>query len=84
VLPASLDPDTAAVVAEEMRGRGVELHLGEKVVEFRGAGHVNKVVTEKGEYHVDEVVLAVGVRPDVDLAVRAGAKLGETGAIYVN
>jgi NADPH-dependent 2,4-dienoyl-CoA reductase/sulfur reductase-like enzyme len=84
VLPASLDPDTAAVVAEEMRGRGVELHLGEKVVEFRGAGHVNKVVTEKGEYQVDEVVLAVSVRPDVDLAVRAGAKLGETGAIYVN
>ncbi|MGB9704352.1 MAG: FAD-dependent oxidoreductase, partial [Pyrobaculum sp.] len=57
---------------------------GERVVEFRGADHVNKVVTEKGEYAVDEVLLAVGVRPDVDLAVRAGAKLGETGAVYVN
>lgn len=65
VLPASLDPDTAAVVAEEMRGRGAELHLGEKVVEFRGAGHVNKVVTEKGEYQVDEVVLAVDVSPRI-------------------
>jgi NADPH-dependent 2,4-dienoyl-CoA reductase/sulfur reductase-like enzyme len=84
VLPAALDPDVAAVVVEEMKSRGVELHLGEKVVEFRGNGHVNKVVTEKGEYPVDEVVLAVGVRPDVELAVRAGAKLGETGAVYVN
>ena len=84
VLPAALDPDVAALVAEEMKARGVELHLGEKVVEFRGADHVNKVVTEKGEYAVDEVLLAVGVRPDVDLAVRAGAKLGETGAVYVN
>ena len=84
VLPTALDPDVAAVVAEEMKSRGVELHLGEKVVEFRGDSHVNKVVTEKGEYPVDEVVLAVGVRPDVELAVRAGAKLGETGAVYVN
>ncbi|MEM0276631.1 FAD-dependent oxidoreductase [Pyrobaculum sp.] len=84
VLLGALDADVAALVAEEMRAKGVELHLGEKVVEFRGAEHVNKVVTEKGEYQVDEVVLAVGVRPDVDLAVRAGAKLGETGAVYVN
>ncbi|MEM1572050.1 MAG: FAD-dependent oxidoreductase [Pyrobaculum sp.] len=84
VLPGALDADVAALVADEMRTKGVELHLGEKVVEFRGAEHVNKVVTEKGEYQVDEVVLAVGVRPDVDLAVRAGAKLGETGAVYVN
>ncbi len=84
VLPGALDADVAALVAEEMRAKGVELHLGEKAVEFRGAEHVNKVVTEKGEYQVDEVVLAVGVRPDVDLAVRAGAKLGETGAVYVN
>jgi len=84
VLPAALDPDVAVIVAEEMKSRGVELHLGEKVVEFKGSDHVNKVVTEKGEYQVDEVVLAVGVRPDVDLAVRAGAKLGETGAVYVN
>ncbi|AAL64145.1 NADH oxidase (nox) [Pyrobaculum aerophilum str. IM2] len=84
VLPAALDPDVAGIVAEEMKTRGVELHLGEKVVEFRGVEHVNKVVTEKGEYQVDEVILAVGVRPDVDLAVRAGAKLGETGAVYVN
>ncbi|ABL87789.1 FAD-dependent pyridine nucleotide-disulfide oxidoreductase [Pyrobaculum islandicum DSM 4184] len=84
VLPTALDPDMAAIVADEMKNRGVELHLGEKVVEFSGAGHVSKVITEKGEYKVDKVILAVGVRPDVDLAVKAGAKLGETGAVYVN
>ncbi|MFN3804712.1 MAG: FAD-dependent oxidoreductase [Pyrobaculum sp.] len=84
ILPATLDPDVASIVAEEMKNRGVELHLGEKVVEFRGRGHVDKVVTERGEYPVDEVILAVGVKPDVDLAVRVGARLGETGAVYVN
>lgn len=83
-LPAALDPDVAAIVAEEMIKRGVELHLGERVVEFRGSSHVNAVVTEKGEYPVDEVILAVGVEPNVELAVSAGVKLGETGAVYVN
>ncbi|MEM1932544.1 MAG: FAD-dependent oxidoreductase [Pyrobaculum sp.] len=84
ILPGALDKDVAAIVSEEMKNRGVELHLGEGVVEFRGAEHVEKVVTERGEYRVDEVVLAVGVRPDVDLAVRAGARLGSTGAVDVN
>ncbi|MFB6491146.1 MAG: FAD-dependent oxidoreductase [Thermoproteus sp. AZ2] len=85
VLPTALDDDMAAVVADEMKKRGVELHLGEKVVELKGSGgRVAEVVTEAGSYKVDKVVLAVGVRPDVDLAVKAGAKLGETGAVEVN
>lgn len=85
LLPAALDADMAAILADEMKKRGVELHLGEKVVEFRGVGgRVSAVVTEKGEYKVDKVVMAVGVRPDVDLALKAGAKLGETGAVAVN
>ena len=85
LLPAALDADMASLVADEMKKRGVELHLGEKVVEFRGSGgRVSAVVTDKGEYRVDKVILAVGVKPDVDLALKAGAKLGETGAVAVN
>lgn len=85
VLPGALDPDVARIVEDEMRSAGVELHLSEKVVEFRGAsGRVERVVTEKGEYRVDRVVLAVGVRPNTDLAVKAGARLGPTKAVEVN
>ena len=85
LLPAALDADMAAILADEMKKKGVELHLGEKVVEFRGSGgKVSAVVTEKSEYKVDRVIMAVGVKPDVDLALKAGAKLGETGAVAVN
>jgi NADPH-dependent 2,4-dienoyl-CoA reductase/sulfur reductase-like enzyme len=35
VLPGALDPDVAKIVEDEMRKAGVELHLSEKVVEFR-------------------------------------------------
>ncbi len=85
VLPTTFDEDMAKLIHDELIRNGVELHLGEKVVGFRGVnGHVNKVITEKGEYEVDKVVMGVGVKPDVDLAVKAGAKLGETGAVWVN
>lgn len=87
VLPTTFDEDMAKLIHDELIKNGVELHLGEKVVGFRGGvnGSVNKVVTEKGEYEVDKVVMGVGVRPDVDLAVKAGgARLGETKAVWVN
>jgi NADPH-dependent 2,4-dienoyl-CoA reductase/sulfur reductase-like enzyme len=85
VLPTTFDEDMAKIIHEELTKNGVELHLSEKVVSFSGInGHVNKVITERGEYPVDKVVLGVGVRPDVDLAVKAGVRLGETGAVWVN
>ncbi len=85
VLPTTFDEDMAKLIHDELTKNGVELHLNEKVVGFKGVnGHVNKVITEKGEYEVDKVVMGVGVKPDVDLAVKAGAKLGETGAVWVN
>ncbi len=85
VLPTTFDEDMAKLIHDELTRNGVELHLNEKVVGFKGInGHVSKVVTEKGEYNVDKVIMGVGVRPDVDLAVKAGVKLGETGAVWVN
>ncbi len=83
-LPQMLDSDIAKIVAEEMMSKGVELHLNERVLEFRGREHVESVITERGEYKIDRVILAVGVRPDVSLAKEIGVRLGETGAVYVN
>ncbi|KUO80043.1 MAG: NADH oxidase [Vulcanisaeta sp. OSP_8] len=85
VLPTTFDEDMAKLVHDELVKNGVELHLNERVVGFKGVnGHVNKVITEKGEYTVDKVVMGVGVRPDTELAEKAGVKLGETKAVWVN
>ncbi|MFP3240821.1 MAG: FAD-dependent oxidoreductase [Caldivirga sp.] len=85
VLPTTFDEDMAKLIHDELTRNGVELHLGEKVIGFRGVnGHVNKVITERGEYIVDKVIMGVGVRPDTELAERAGVKLGETRAVWVN
>jgi NADPH-dependent 2,4-dienoyl-CoA reductase/sulfur reductase-like enzyme len=72
-------------LASYLAARGVALRFGERVQRLEGSGgRVERVVTDAGRYEVDAVVFATGVKPNVDLALRAGAKLGPTGAVAVN
>jgi NADPH-dependent 2,4-dienoyl-CoA reductase/sulfur reductase-like enzyme/rhodanese-related sulfurtransferase len=87
LLPHLLDPDMALLLERHIRRRGVDVRTGSKVVELRdgGSGHVSKVVTADGsEFEAEMVIVAIGVRPNVDLAKAAGLGIGETGAIAVN
>ncbi len=84
LLPASIDEDVASIVEEEVVSRGVELRLSEKLMEIRGRDRAESIVTDKGEYRVDAVVLATGVKPNVELAKKIGLRIGETGAVEVN
>ncbi|MGI1822820.1 FAD-dependent oxidoreductase [Exiguobacterium sp. TRN 1102] len=80
-----LDKDMACRVEEHLEKNGIELMLGETVTELVGDGHVERVVTESGKtIETDLVILSVGVRPNVELAMKMGVTLGETGAIAVN
>jgi NADPH-dependent 2,4-dienoyl-CoA reductase/sulfur reductase-like enzyme len=78
---SNLDLELSRIIEDEFLKKGVILRLGEKVVEFAGKDTVGKVVTDKGEYEADLVVVAVGFRPKVDLAQKIGLELGVTGAI---
>lgn len=62
----------------------MKIRKGEKVVDISQRRDGVLVETEKGSYKADSVVLAIGVKPNVDLALMAGARRGETGAIYVD
>lgn len=46
---------------------GVELHFGEMVKEIKGPDKVTEIVTDKGSYQVDMVILAIGFRPNTAL-----------------
>jgi NADPH-dependent 2,4-dienoyl-CoA reductase/sulfur reductase-like enzyme len=81
----NLDDDMAEIVVEHLQDKGVEVILGDGVIEFQGDKSVERVITESGqELDCDFVILAIGVRPNTDLAKRAGIELGQTGAIKVN
>ncbi|MFD0683394.1 FAD-dependent oxidoreductase [Actinomadura fibrosa] len=81
----TLDPDMGALVADAMRGIGVELHLGEPVEGFdTESGHVTAVRTRESVLPADLVVLGLGVRPASDLARAAGIEVGPTGGIVTD
>ncbi len=80
---ATFDREISNIVREEMEKK-VELKLEESVEAIEGKDKVEKVVTDKGEYKADLVVLATGVKPNVELAKQLGVELGETGAIKTN
>jgi NADPH-dependent 2,4-dienoyl-CoA reductase/sulfur reductase-like enzyme/rhodanese-related sulfurtransferase len=81
-----LDPEMAAPVAQHLVRRGIELHLGDGLasIEAEPDGCL-VVVTESGaRIPADLVILALGVRPEVDLARGAGLVIGPRGGIVVD
>lgn len=63
---------------------GVELHFGETVKELKGEnGKVKKLVTDKGEYDAELVILAIGFYPNSALA-KGRLELFQNGAILVD
>jgi len=80
-LLAPLDAELAALVHNEMRNHGVQLHLGsgvsailEKEVELADGTRVP----------AELVIAAIGVRPDVTLARVCDLEIGQRGGIVVN
>lgn len=81
----TLDPEMGALVADALRGVGVDLRLGESVEAFESRdGRVTGVVTMDGVVRADVVILGLGTRPRSSLAERAGVPVGETGGILTD
>jgi len=78
--------ETVAMVAETLSSHGVEFHTGATVTaaEAGSGGRVAAVLTDDGRYDADLVLVAVGVRPNVELAASGGLRIGDTGAIWVS
>ena len=83
---STLDPDIGALVADALRGIGVELHLGTSVEGFDTdvSGRLTAVSTTGGEIPADVVVLGLGVRPNSTLAAGAGLAIGVTDGIVTD
>lgn len=86
VVPAVLDFETSSKLEKHLCDQGVCVMTGTKVKELHGddTGQVNAVITDQGIVEADLVLIAVGVRPNIKLAVDAGLEIGETKAIKVN
>lgn len=82
---AQLDYSMASIVHLELEAKGVKLHLGESVEEFRESGSYIEAVLKGGKgIFADMVIWSIGVKPDTVLARESGLELGRTGGIKVN
>jgi rhodanese-related sulfurtransferase len=75
----------AAPLMEHLAAKGVQLRLGDGLARIEAEGGGMTVVAESGaRLAADLVILAIGVRPETELARAAGLQIGPRGGIVVN
>ena len=81
-----LDPEMAAPLMEHLEAEGVQLNLGDGLARIEQSdGRGLLVVSESGaRLPADLVILAIGVRPEAELARKAGLRIGERGGVVVD
>jgi len=84
VLPTVFDEEAASIIKKRIEDLGITTVTGEKAIQFTGNGQVKSVVTDSREIKCDMVVLAVGVKPAIELAQKAGIGMGSLGGIKVD
>lgn len=68
ILSKYLDVEFTSRTEESLRSHNVKLALGETVKKFEGKdGKVSRVVTDKGTYEADLVILCIGFKPNTEL-----------------
>jgi NADPH-dependent 2,4-dienoyl-CoA reductase/sulfur reductase-like enzyme/rhodanese-related sulfurtransferase len=78
------DEDFANILRQYLEKNGVQIFTSEAIKALRGNGKVTHVQTVSREIEADAVLMSLGIRPQVELAIQVGLKIGETGAIWVN
>lgn len=77
----NLDEDMAAFLENTLLKKNVKIFKNTGISEI----YAGRVILEDGkELASDMVIMAAGVKPNVELAVEAGIEIGITGAIKVN
>jgi CoA-disulfide reductase len=80
---APIDFEMATILHGHLREKGVNLILEDGVEAFEQSGKIVKL-TSGQKMDTDMIILAIGVKPENQLAVAAGLKVGGRGGIQVN
>ena len=85
LLVNSFDPEFSEIAENKLKENGVNILTGTCVEEIIGTKAVEKVRFSNGQtIDVDGVILGVGSRPNVKLAVDAGLEIGHCKGILVD
>lgn len=76
-----LDSDIVQLLHRELHANGVNLVLGDALTKI---GTDTVTVSSGTTVPAQAVIMAIGVKPETTLAVKAGLKIGSTGGIWVD
>ena len=82
-----LDYEMAQIIHRHLHEEGVDLHLGCPVKAFEDTGDPKKtavVLADGARIDADAIILAIGVRPQTDLAQAAGLEMNKRCGIVVD
>jgi len=80
-----LDYEMAAEVHQHLKTKNVEFYLNDGVDSFERENNLLNVKLKSGRIlQTDMVILSIGVRPENELAKKAGLEIGKTNGIVVN
>ncbi|MGM9972423.1 MAG: H2O-forming NADH oxidase [Clostridiaceae bacterium] len=77
------DREFTDLMDKNLSDHGIKLAYGEKVLEFQGTDKVKRVITDKGSYDADMVIMAMGFKPNNELG-KDRIKLFKNGAYIVD
>ena len=81
----TVDPEMASPLHRELTFQGVDLRLGTSVKKFHETNGKLQATLSTGEtIEAGIAIMAIGVKPDVQLAKDAGLETGERGGIIVD
>lgn len=84
VLNTYLDQEFTGELQSHATEKGLNIRTGEMVQEIQGEnGTVAKVITDKGEYEADTVVMSVGVRPNTKW-LEGIVELNQDGTVVID
>ncbi len=82
---AVFDEELCVRAEEELARAGIQVLTSQKAKSLQGNGNVEYVELDSGErLQADAVILGIGVRPNAELAEKAGLVMGPTGGVAVD
>ena len=82
----TFDPDMAALVANHLKEKGVQIIVGDGIQAFheKNGLAIGAELQSGMRLPMDLAILSIGVRPELKLAREAGLDIGTAGGIVVN
>ncbi|MDD2400641.1 MAG: FAD-dependent oxidoreductase [Clostridia bacterium] len=84
-LITSFDPEFSLPLEAHLKERGAQIALGRSLISIQGKKKVEGVILDDGTpIKAEMVIMSAGVRPQLELAHKAGLKVGTVGGVVVD